>query len=52
MFIKNKEKCFKKLREAAYKLAGLVVIIGVVAFFVTRGTNDSKDAGLDIAFFG
>lgn len=30
------------------KLAGLVVIIGVVAFFVTRGTNDSKDEGLDI----
>lgn len=29
------------------KLAGLVVIIGVVAFFVTRGTNDSKDEGLD-----
>lgn len=30
------------------KPAGLVVIIGVVAFFVTRGTNDSKDEGLDI----
>lgn len=30
------------------KLAGLVVIIGVVAFFVTRGTNDSKNEGLDI----
>lgn len=30
------------------KLAGLIVIIGVVAFFVTRGTNDSKDEGLDI----
>lgn len=33
------------------KLAGLVVIIGVVAFFVTRGTNDSKDEGLDIKTF-
>ena len=30
------------------KLAGLVVIIGVVAFFVTRKTNDSKDEGLNI----
>ncbi len=30
------------------KLAGLTVIIGVVAFFVTRGTNDSKDEGLNI----
>lgn len=30
------------------KLAGLVVIIGVVAFFVTRGKNDSKYEGLNI----
>ena len=30
------------------KLAGLTVIIGVVAFFVTRGTNDSKYEGLNI----
>lgn len=30
------------------KLAGLVVIVGVVAFFVTRGTNDSKYEGLNI----
>ncbi|MBP3234834.1 MAG: CPBP family intramembrane metalloprotease [Eubacterium sp.] len=30
------------------KLAGFVVIIGVVAFFVTRGTNASKDEGLNI----
>lgn len=30
------------------KLAGLTVIIGVVAFFVTRGTNNSKYEGLNI----
>lgn len=30
------------------KLAGLTVIIGVVAFFVTQGTNDSKYEGLNI----
>ena len=30
------------------KLAGLTVIIGIVAFFVTRGTNDSKYEGLNI----
>lgn len=30
------------------KLAGLTVVIGVVAFFVTRGTNDSKYEGLNI----
>ena len=30
------------------KIAGFVVVIGVVAFFVTRGTNDSKYEGLNI----
>ncbi len=30
------------------KLAGLVVIIGIAAFFVTRGTNGSKYEGLNI----
>ena len=35
------------------KLAGLTVIIGIVAFFVTRSTNGSKEEGLNIkTFFG
>ena len=34
--------------DGLLKLAGLVVVIGVVAFFVTRKTNDSKDEGLNI----
>ena len=37
-----------EIEGSLLKLAGLVVIIGVVAFFVTRGTNDSKYEGLDI----
>ena len=32
-------------------LSGIAVIIGIVAFFVTRGTNDSKAEGLDIKSF-
>ena len=35
------------------RLAGLTVIIGIVAFFVTRSTNGSKEEGLNIkTFFG
>ena len=37
-----------EIEGSLLKLAGLTVIIGVVAFFVTRGTNDSKYEGLDI----
>ncbi|MCR4896723.1 MAG: CPBP family intramembrane metalloprotease [Lachnospiraceae bacterium] len=33
------------------KLAGLAVILGVIAFFVTRKTNDSKEEGLDFKTF-
>ncbi|MBR2294923.1 MAG: CPBP family intramembrane metalloprotease [Clostridiales bacterium] len=37
-----------EIEGSLLKLAGLTVIIGVVAFFVTRGTNDSKYEGLNI----
>ncbi len=33
------------------KLAGLTIIVGLVAFFVTRKTNDSKQEALDIKTF-
>ena len=33
------------------KPAGLMVIIGVIAFFVTKKSNDSKEEGLDIKSF-
>ena len=33
------------------KLAGLTVLIGVIAFFVTQRTNDSKEEGLNIKTF-
>ena len=33
------------------KPAGIMVIVGIVAFFVTRSVNDSKNEGLDIKSF-
>ena len=33
------------------KPAGLMVIVGVIAFFVTKKSNDSKEEGLDIKSF-
>lgn len=33
------------------KPAGLMVIIGVIAFFVTKKSNDSKEEGLDLKSF-
>ena len=37
-----------KIDGEVLKLSGLSVIIGVVAYFVTRKTNKSKDEGLNI----
>lgn len=37
-----------KVNEAPLKLAGLSVIVGIIAFFTTRKTNGSKDEGLNI----
>jgi hypothetical protein len=30
------------------KIAGLVVFVGIAAYFITRNTNEHKNAGLDI----
>ena len=30
------------------KIAGLVVLVGIAAYFITRNTNEHKNAGLDI----
>lgn len=37
-----------KLGGETVKLASLTIIIGIVAFFVTRNTNENKNEGLDI----
>lgn len=37
-----------KLGGETIKLASLTIIIGIVAFFVTRKTNENKNEGLDI----
>lgn len=40
-----------KMNGEVVKPAGLMVIIGVIAFFVTKKSNDSKEEGLDIKSF-
>lgn len=40
-----------KLNEEPLKLAGLSVIVGIIAFFTTRKTNGSKEEGLNIRSF-
>lgn len=37
-----------KIDGELLKLAGISVILGIVAYFVTRNTNESKNEGLDI----
>lgn len=37
-----------KVNDETLKLAGLSVIVGVIAFFTTGKTNESKDEGLNI----
>lgn len=37
-----------KLGGETVKLASFTIIIGIVAFFVTRNTNENKNEGLDI----
>lgn len=40
-----------EVKGKALKLAGLTIIVGLVAFFVTRNTNESKQEALDIKTF-
>ncbi|MCM1251725.1 MAG: CPBP family intramembrane metalloprotease [Clostridium sp.] len=40
-----------KVNDETLKLAGLSVIVGIIAFFTTRKTNESKDEGLNIKAF-
>lgn len=37
-----------KIDGELLKLAGISVILGIIAFFITRKTNESKSEGLDI----
>ena len=40
-----------EVKGKALKLAGLTIIVGLAAFFVTRNTNESKQEALDIKTF-
>lgn len=40
-----------KVNGEILKLAGLSVIVGIIAFFTTRKTNNEKNEGLDIKSF-
>lgn len=40
-----------KVGEETLKLAGISVIVGIIAYFTTRKTNESKTEGLDIKSF-
>ena len=37
-----------KIDGEALKLSGLSVILGIIAYFATKGTNESKTSGLEI----
>ena len=40
-----------EVKGEVLKLSGLTIIVGLVAFFVTRKTNESKQEALDIKTF-